>query len=65
MTNGMTRFLATATLACAGAAMLLAQTGTPSRTAPPQAPAASKATANSAAPVTGGDAKTHRAFLNQ
>src|SRR5262245_37217868 len=65
MTTTMTRLLATATLACACAAVLLAQTGTPSRIATTQAPAASKPAANSAAPVPAGDAKTHRAFLTQ
>ena len=65
MTDAMTRFLATATLTCAGAAMLVAQTGVPSRIVSPQVPATAKAATNSAAPAPAGDAKTYRAFLNQ
>src|SRR5262245_60046129 len=61
----MKKLIATAAIACAGSALLIAQAGTEVRS---QAPAAAKpATAAKAAAqaVPAGDAKTYRAFVNQ
>src|SRR5688572_9689076 len=61
----MKRILATAAIACAGAAVLLAQTGPSSPSVRTQAPTAPKPAASAAAATPAGDAKTYRAFVNQ
>ena len=58
----MTRLIATAAIACAGTAMVLAQAGTAPRS---QAPAAPKAAASATAVAQTSPAITYRAFLNQ
>jgi mono/diheme cytochrome c family protein len=61
----MTKLIATAAIFCASAAVLLAQTGTTTRS---QTPTASKPVATvtpQRAPAPAGDAKTYRAFVNQ
>jgi mono/diheme cytochrome c family protein len=59
----MRKLIATAAMACAGTAMLIAQAGTAARS---QAPAATKpATTAVAQAAPAGDAKTYRAFVNQ
>jgi len=58
----VTTRISIASIACAGAALLLAQSGI---TARPQATASSKPAVAAASPVQAGDAKTYRAFVNQ